>query len=388
MLLYLRMVKRPFWLDMIERLWKKKSLIWMAGVRRAGKTSLCRAIPNSEYFDCELPSVRRRLHDPELFLEAHKGKRLILDEIHRLQNPSEILKIAADHFPETRIMATGSSILGASAKFKDTLAGRKAEMWLTPMLLRESADFGSSKLEDRMLRGGLPPFFMEEDIPEREYQEWMDAYWAKDIQELFRLERRHSFQKFTELLLAQSGGLFEATRFAKPCEVSRQTISNYLAVLESTFVMHVIRPFSKHKATEIVSMPKVYAFDTGFMAYYRGWKDVRPEDRGILWEHLILNEIQGHRQKRDIQYWRDKAHHEVDFVLIERGKDPVAIECKRASGRFEPEGLVAFRKLYPRGMNFLVCEDVREPYEREAAGLRVRFVGINDLVQELLPRPL
>ena len=62
----------------------------------------------------------------------------------------------------------------------------------------------------------------------------------------------------------QSGEMFEASAFARPCEVSRPTISNYLSVLEATYVIHVIRPFSTHKATEIVAAPKVYAFDTGF----------------------------------------------------------------------------------------------------------------------------
>ncbi len=377
------MVKREIWASIVESLWKKKPVIWLAGIRRAGKTSLCKSLPNIDYYDCELPSIRRSLADPERFLADHDGKRLVLDEVHRLDNPSEILKIAADHFPRTRIIATGSSILGASAKFKDTLAGRKAELWLTPMLMGELASFGNANLDHRMLRGGLPPFFLNAEIPEGDYQEWMDAYWAKDIQELFRLERRHSFQKFTELLLTQSGGMFEATRFAKPCEVSRQTISNYLSVLEATFVMHVIRPFSKHKATEIVSAPKVYAFDTGFMAYYRGWKELRPEDRGILWEHIVLNEIQGRLQRRDIQYWRDKAHHEVDFVITGRGKDPIAIECKWAADRFEAQGIGAFRKLHPKGKNFLVAQDVKEPYEREAGGNRIRFVGLDDLIKEL-----
>lgn len=72
----------------------------------------------------------------------------------------------------------------------------------------------------------------------------MDAYWAKDIQELFRLERRRSFQRFVELLMAASGGIFEATRYARPCEVSRTTISKYLAVLETTYVAHVLPSFS------------------------------------------------------------------------------------------------------------------------------------------------
>jgi len=122
-------------------------------------------------------------------------------------------------------------------------------------------DFGRVDLDRRLLRGGLPPFFLAAEYPERDFQEWMDAYWAKDIQELSRLERRHSFARFAELLFSQSGGIFEATRFSKPCEVSRTTISNYLAVLEAIFVVHVIRPFSTRRATEIVAAPKVYGKD-------------------------------------------------------------------------------------------------------------------------------
>jgi uncharacterized protein len=189
-----------------------------------------------EYFDCELPSIRRAMEDPETFLRSLGRKRVVLDEIHRLPNPSELLKIAADHFPGVRILATGSSTLGASRRFRDTLAGRKSELWLTPMIAADLADFGNTDLKHRLLRGGLPPFFMAEELPERDFQEWMDAYWAKDIQELFRLERKASFQRFFELMLAHSGGIFEATKFTAPCEVSRTTISNYLAVLEATSV--------------------------------------------------------------------------------------------------------------------------------------------------------
>jgi len=64
-----------------------------------------------------------------------KGRRVVLDEIHRLGDPSQLLKIAADHYPDVSIVATGSSTLGASKKFRDTLTGRKAEVWLTPLIL-------------------------------------------------------------------------------------------------------------------------------------------------------------------------------------------------------------------------------------------------------------
>ena len=377
------MVKRQFWLNRIETAWKRRSVVWLSGVRRVGKTCLCQTLPNIEYFDCELPRVRRLMEDPQEFLDSIEDGRIVLDEIHRLPNPSELLKIAADHYPQIHIIATGSSTLGASAKFRDTLAGRKTELWLTPIIKADLDDFNQTDLQHRLLHGGLPPFFLEMEFPEYEFQEWIDAYWAKDIQELFRLERRYSFQKFAELLMAQSGGVFEATRFAAPCEVSRGTISNFLSVLEATFVVNIIRPFSTRRSTEIVAAPKVYGFDTGFVCYHRGWSQLRQDDLGVLWEHFVLNEIMAHTQSRDIQYWRDKRGHEVDFVLTRKRDVPVAIECKWTAAGFSPRQLLAFRRQYPDGKNFVVAHDVDTPFTREHNGIVVKFVNLDMLITEI-----
>lgn len=370
------MVQRHFWLNRLERAWRERSVVWLAGVRRVGKTCLCQSVLDTEYFDCELPRVRRMMLDPQSFLDGLSGRRIVLDEIHRLQNPSELLKIAADHYPRTRIVATGSSTLGASTKFKDTLAGRKRDLWLTPMCLADLEDAKQPDLKHRFLRGGLPPFFLADRVPERDFQEWMDAYWAKDIQHLFRLERRDSFERFTELVCAQSGGIFEATRFARPCEVSRPTITNYLRVLEATFVAHVIRPFSTRRPTEIVAAPKVYGFDTGFVCFYRGWQELRQEDLGILWEHFVLNEIMARLQSREVFYWRDKRGHEVDFVLASRRKKPLAIECKWSANDFDPTNLQAFRLQHPQGENVVVAQDVGRAFSRTCGDISVRFESL------------
>jgi predicted AAA+ superfamily ATPase len=377
------MVKRHYWIDRLEGAWKRRSVVWLSGVRRAGKTFLSQSLRNIEYFDCELPRVRRMIDDPEGFLQGIRGRRIVLDEIHRLERPSEVLKIGADHFPDTRILATGSSTLGASAKFRDTLAGRKEELWLTPMTTNDLEDFGGADLHHRLLHGGLPPFFLEKELPERDFQEWMDAYWAKDIQELFRLERRRSFQKFAELLMAQSGGIFEAAKFARPCEVSRTTISNYLAVLEATFIAHVIRPYSSHRPTEIISAPKVYGFDTGFVCYHRGWHELRRDDLGLLWEHLVLNEMHAHLQSREIRYWRDKRGHEVDFILAHTKKSSLAIECKWSASDFDAGNLQAFRRRYPQGDHLVVANDVERSFTRSYGNLSVRFVNLADLIAEI-----
>jgi predicted AAA+ superfamily ATPase len=368
------------------------------GVRRVGKTSLCLSLPDTLYFDCETPRVRELFKDPENFLEAHRNKRVILDEIHRLDNPSEVLKIAADHYPDIKIIATGSSTLGASAKFKDTLTGRKREVWLTPLLLVELPAFSDDGLRHRLLHGGLPPYFTATALPESDFSEWTDAYWAKDIQELFRVGKRSSFQKFAELLLIQSGGLFEASKFAGPCQVTRQTIANYLAILEETFVVHVVRPFSTFRHTEIVAAPKVYGFDTGFVCFAKGWRDLRSEDLGLLWELCVLNELHAHLQRRNIHYWRDKSNHEIDFVLPNgrREEESVdAIECKvtsistdkdRAAFKAMVNNFAAFRAVYPNGNNYVVASDIQVPFDRSYEGLKISFVSPSILIKLVLIR--
>ena len=164
------MVDRQFWRNRIETAWKHRSVVWLSGVRRVGKTCLCQTLPNIEYFDCELPRVRRLMEDPQEFLDSVGDGRIVLDEIHRLPNPSELLKIAADHYPQIQIVATGSSTLGASAKFKDTLVGRKSELWLTPLIQADLSDFNQSDIQHRLLHGGLPPFFLETKLPEPDFK--------------------------------------------------------------------------------------------------------------------------------------------------------------------------------------------------------------------------
>jgi uncharacterized protein len=378
------MKERPFWKETIEEAWTRKGVVWLRGVRRVGKTTLAQSLDRVRYFDCELPGVRRRIESPESFLRHNRGARLVLDEIHRLPNPSEVLKIAADHFRGTRVLATGSSTLGASARFRDTLAGRKADVFLPPMVVRDLASFGRPDLDHRMLRGGLPPFFLAPTLPERDFQEWTDAYWAKDIMELFRLEKRPAFQRLFELILMRSGGIFDASRFARDCGVSRTTIANYLSALEATAVAHVVRPYSEGGSAEIVAAPRVFGFDTGFVCYYRGWNELRSDDMGILLEHLFLNEVHAHGAPFVVHYWRDKAQHEIDFVLLRRGGAPIAVECKGSERSFDAAGLAAFRRRYPGGENWLVIPEGDGAWSTTVRGLDVAVVPLADVARMLL----
>jgi hypothetical protein len=372
------MIDRPIWVARLQAAWKQAPVAWLCGPRRVGKTVLAKSLPDAEYLNCDLPSVAERLRDPESFYRAARKPLVIFDEVHQLPDPSRLLKIGADAFPNLKILATGSSTLAATQKFRDSLTGRKRVVALTPVLHEELPAFGVRDVRDRLLRGGLPPALLAAEREPEFYGEWLDSYFARDVQELFRLEKRAGFLRVLELLLRQSGGMLDVTKLAAESQISRPTVTNWLAVYQATQTIHIVRPFSGGGRREIVAQPRVFGFDTGFVAFARGWDTLRAEDCGLLWEHLVLDALLA-AGAAQVGFWRDKQQREVDFV-IPRGREQVdAIECKWQPDAFETRNLSAFRALYGRGRNFVVSPLASSGYERRMDGFKVEFVSPTEL---------
>ncbi|MBM3890824.1 MAG: ATP-binding protein [Verrucomicrobia bacterium] len=372
------MIPRPVWTQRLETAWRQAPVVWLTGVRRVGKTVVAQSLANTDFLNCDLPSTAERLRDPESFFRAVKKPIVVFDEVHQLADPSRLLKIAADEFPRLKVLATGSSTLAATQKFRDSLTGRKRVVEMTPVLFEELPAFGATDVRERLLRGGLPQVVLAEERRHEFYGEWMDSYFARDVQELFRLEKRSGFLKLLELILRQSGGLLEIASLAKHAGISRPTVMNWLDVFQVTHVVRLLRPYAGGGRREILAQPKVYGFDTGFVCYARGWDALRAEDCGLLWEHLVLDALLAANVTR-LHFWRDKQQREVDFVLP-RGRDATdAIECKWNVEAFEPRGLVAFRENYPKGRNIVVSPQVTATYKRRMQGMEVNFVPLSDL---------
>jgi predicted AAA+ superfamily ATPase len=382
------MIERPYWLSRIHAAWKKRPIVWLAGVRRVGKTTLARMLPDTVYLNCDLPSDARRLDDPELFFRAQsKTAVVVLDEVHRLPDPSRVLKIASDAYPGLRILATGSSTLAATRKFRDTLTGRKYVLHLPPVLWSECEDnFGIVDLDRRLHQGGLPEFLLSPEKDESLFSEWMDSFYARDIQELFAVRERSGFLNLFRLMLRQSGGLADYSALSRECDISRPTVKTYLEALSIACALHSVPPFHGGGRRELVKRPKVYGFDTGFVTYVRGWKDIRDDDRGLLWEHLVLDTLRAETGGDGLYHWRDKSGREVDFI-VRRGREVDAVECKVNPDRFDPASLAVFREAYPHGRNFVVCPGIQKAYDHRFGGLVVRVVGARDLGREEDHRP-
>ena len=367
------MINRPFWIDRIENAWSEASIVWLAGVRRSGKTALAKSLGSDRlhYINCDLPAVADMVADPELFYRNCDRPIVVFDEIHQLRDPSRLLKIGADVFPHLKILATGSSTLAASKKFRDTLTGRKRLVHLTPVLWDELPAFQISSLLKRLFHGGLPQALLSETKAPGFYREWMDSFFARDIQRLFSFRDPHKFSALFEYVMKQSGGLLETTRTAGALSVGRPTVESHLRALEDTHAVTLLRPFYGGGQKEIIKMPKVYVFDTGFISFSRGWDPLRPDDYGLLWEHLVLEYLQAHVPEARIQYWRDAAGREVDFVISRNREEVDAIECKWDPGQFDPAAMKLFRTYYPRGNNYVLSPLTVPGYAKKVSGLEI-----------------
>jgi len=305
----------------------------------------------------------------------------VLDEVHRLVDPTRVLKISSDAFPRLRVLATGSSTLAATRKFRDSLTGRKFVLNLTPVLWPEcETEFSMRDLDKRLLRGGLPEPMLAAKPDNAFYAEWFDSFYARDIQELFGIRERTGFLNLLRLMLRQSGGLVDYSALSRECDLSRPTVKAHLEAMTVACALFPLRPFHGGGRRELVRQPKVYAFDTGFVAFARGWREIRDEDRGLLWEHLVLDVLRAATGGDSLCYWRDKSGREIDFA-ISRGRQVDTIERKISPDHFEADSLLVFRAAYPKGVNYVVSPGVHAPYKRSCGGLIVRVVSCGNLLE-------
>jgi len=196
---------------------------------------------------------------------------------------------------------------------------------------------------------------------------------------LFAFRDINRFNALFEYVLRQSGGQLEITKTASALGISRPTVESHLQALEITQALTLVRPFHGGGQGEIVRQPKAYAFDTGFVSFARGWDPLRPADRGLLWEHLVIEAFQAQWPDEPVRYWRDKGGNEVDFIRPRSREAVDAYECKWNPDEFEAKALKAFRGYYPKGNNYLLSPLTGRSYVKRTNGLELTVCGLENL---------
>jgi predicted AAA+ superfamily ATPase len=181
-------------------------------------------------------------------------------------------------------------------------------------------------------------------VKEKYLQQIVDTYIRKDIRDLAEIKDVNKFNRLLEILASQSGNLLNISELASTCSLSRETVERYLFLLEQTYILRLVRPFSRNIRSELTKTPKIFFYDTGLMQIL--WlKQLQKELLGPVFETSIFAELTKLHGSDNILYWRTQDKKEIDFV-VRSGKKTIPIEAKLTFPRNVSTGIHTWKEIY------------------------------------------
>jgi predicted AAA+ superfamily ATPase len=306
-------------------------VVTVLGPRQSGKTTLCQmAFPDKPYVNLEQPDVREfAQQDPKAFL-AQFPDGAVLDEIQNVPALLSWIQVLTDADPRKgRFVLTGSHQLQVSAQITQSLAGRTAVLELLPLSLSELAkanDLSTGEPADvngLMLQGGYPRIHAQDLPPEVMLSDYFATYVERDVRQLINLRHLREFGQCVRLLAGRTGQLLNQTSLGNEVGVSSNTITQWLSILEASFLVFSLAPWSVNIGKRLVKSPKIYFYDVGLACWLLGIKTVEQLQhhplRGALFENLVVLEVlkslrnQGLRDP--LYFFRDSNGLEIDLLL-------------------------------------------------------------------------
>lgn len=355
--------------DEVRRAASCYRVVTITGPRQSGKTTLCRmAFPEMAYVSLENPDVRDvAAEDPISFLQQYRGGGVILDEI---QNAPELLSYIQGLVDEDersgQFILTGSHQFSLMEGISQSLAGRTALIRLLPFSIAETAGIHRvERLDEYIFRGFYPDVWARGLDPVNYYRDYFETYVQRDVRQMIQVKDLRLFRNFVRLCAGRIGQNFNASNLANNLGVSSHTIQSWVSVLEASYILYLMEPFSGNVGKRLIKSPKLYFYDVGFASYLLGFSDAdaifTDRMRGALFENLVVMELLKGRYNRNqednLLFYRDKQQHEVD-VLLKNGSQFVGVEIK-SSATFTKEfvkGLSYLKKILPEsvGASYLV----------------------------------
>ncbi len=325
----------------LQRLAGSFPVLAMTGPRQSGKTTLARALfADKPYVSLEDPIERAfAQEDPRGFL-ARFGQGAVFDEAQRWPDLFSHLQgmVDADRRPG-RFVLTGSQQFGLLAGVTQSLAGRVGMTRLLPLAADEipAVSQGDLSINGLMLKGGYPALHAQALDQTMEPADWFASYVAtyveRDVRQVLNVQNLPTFQRFLRLCAGRVGQLLNVSALASEAGITAHTAKSWLAVLESSDLIHLLPPYFRNFGKRLVKMPKLYFLDTGLACWLLG---IRSEDvlslhplRGALFENWVVAECIKSRYNRglpaDLYFWRDNNGLEADLIF-EKGEQLQMVE--------------------------------------------------------------
>ncbi len=311
----------------------------VVGPRQSGKTTLVRTIFDSKpYVSLENPdTLMFAVHDTRGFLEGFP-KGAILDEVQRAPEIFSYLQEILDNSKKKGLyILTGTNNFVLQENISQTLAGRIGYMQLLPLSATELDEAGKlPKTDDSlMLKGFYPPVYHQR-IPVTDWcPNYIRTYLERDVRQLKNISDLLRFERFLSLLAGRCGQELNLSSLSVEAGVDLKTIQSWIGILESSFIIYLLKPHFKNFNKTVVKRPKLYFYDTSLVCSLLRIINVNHLKthplRGAIFECMVVTEFVKQRTNSglpiNLYYWRDKTGHEIDLIVDKSG-DLLPVEIK------------------------------------------------------------
>lgn len=335
------MIPRHLQLELQTQL-SEYPIVTVLGPRQAGKTTLARAVlPNYTYVSLEDPDTRElATEDPRSFLKRYSSH-VIFDEIQRAPHLLSYLQgIVDENKANGQFVLTGSHQLQWRESVSQSLAGRTGILHLLPLSIGEltGADIEFPDAASYLFHGFLPRIHDQQLRPHVAYGNYFQNYVERDVRQLIKLKDVVLFEKFMKLLAGRVGQVINYQSLANDTGVDGKTISEWLSILEASYVVFRLPPYFENFGKRVIKTPKIYFTDTGLLCYLLGIERVDQVARdpliGNMFENLVILEALKSRYNAglapNLYFFRDNQGHEID-LLHKHGSELTGVEIKSAS---------------------------------------------------------
>ena len=369
------MLKRQFYIKIWEELASEKSMVFIAGPRQAGKTTLSKLISlsfaNNYYFNWDIAEHRTLFFSNPAFFEGLKRKDssiplIILDEIHKYKDWKNYLKGIYDQFHESyKFIVSGSGRLDIYQKGGDSLAGRYYMFHLFPFTIAElgrrnisieaflknplyiSMEYVKKHKEIWNALSNLSGF-PEPYLSDRAatYKRWSNIYShqliREDIRDIVDIKSITDMETLYLLLPSKIGSPLSVQPLSNDLKASYNTVRNWLNVFERFFLIFSIPTWTEKITRAIQKEKKIYL-----------WDIPRIKEPSARFENMVALELY-----RAVSLWNDmgygnfslhfiknKEKQEVDFLLANNREPFLLIEAKMTDERPSKSLLIFQRAL-------------------------------------------
>lgn len=325
----------------LKHLASKFPVVSVLGPRQSGKTTLVRDVfSKMDYVSLEdLDNREFAIKDPRGFLSTYSNG-AVIDEAQRAPDIFSYIQTEVDKSQKApRFILTGSQNILLHEHISQTLAGRVAILKLLPLSCDElkKAGYKFNNLSDYIFTGFYPRIYDKKIAPTDWYHNYIQTYVERDVRLIKNIPDLNTFQRFIKLCAGRIGQVLNLTSLGNDCGITHNTAKAWISILESSYVVFLLKPYFRNFNKRLIKMPKLYFYDTGLACSLLGIKTkgqlASHYSRGSLFESFVISEILKYKFNRGVEhncyFWRDKTGNEVDCVIEEAGS-LLKIEIKSA----------------------------------------------------------